>query len=92
MTPDQEQRLLAEAIPDGTFGGPRLTPGAPPAPRVRRPPRPVTPAEAAQHQADLLAALDGFDSCAPAIAARGVGPRPPRHLHVVRPIPHREAS
>lgn len=83
MTPSQEQRLLAETVPDGTFGGHRPDPAAPPAPRIRRPPRPVTEAEAAQHQADLLAALDDFDSRKKALWARGVDPRP-RHLHLVR--------
>ncbi|WP_329311670.1 hypothetical protein [Streptomyces sp. NBC_01262] len=91
MTPDQEQRLLAEAIPDGSFGGPRSTPDAPPALRPRRPPRPVTAAEAAQHQADLLAALDGFDSRKQAIAAHSVTARTARHLRLV-PNPARKAG
>lgn len=52
MTP--LERLLAEGIPDGTFGGPRTDrPPDPPPPR-----RPVTAEEAAAHVADLIAALD----------------------------------
>lgn len=52
MTP--LDRLLAEAWPTGTFGGPRTDrPPDPPPPR-----RPVTPEEAAAHVADLIAALD----------------------------------
>ena len=49
------ERLLAEAEPDGTFGGnyPRLA-------------RPYwTPAQQAQHRADLLAALDGREEHQP---------------------------
>jgi hypothetical protein len=49
------ERLLTEAWPDGTFGGPRdcefVQHQAPPR-------RPVTAEEAATHVADLLAALD----------------------------------
>jgi hypothetical protein len=95
VTPDQEQRLLAEAIPDGTFGGPRPEPTVPSAPAVRaarprRPPPPVTEAEAARHQADLLSALAGF-ACGTALAAHQAAPPPPRHLRVV-PDATRKAS
>lgn len=53
MTP--LQRLLAEELPDGTFGGARsLEPAAHP---TRRDPKTPDP-QAAQHRRDLLAALD----------------------------------
>jgi hypothetical protein len=42
------EALLAEARPDGTFGG-------------KRHPAPWTPDEQARHRADLLAALDGTE-------------------------------
>lgn len=69
------ERLLAEAIPDGTFGGSRLA-GAPS--RARRE---VTPAEAARHYAALVAAVAELEH-------RGTGDaqpehRPARHLHAV---------
>lgn len=54
MTP--YERLMAEALPTGTFG--HATPHKPP---HDRPARPCTPAEQAQHLADLLAALDGWE-------------------------------
>lgn len=54
MTP--LERLLAEAIPTGTFGHAR-----PPAP-VRREVGSWTPEEQAAHRAELDAALDGWQS------------------------------
>lgn len=51
------ERLLAEGIPDGTFGGPRPT-RAPPTAQSKRPdPDP----DAARHVAELLEALDQHD-------------------------------
>lgn len=88
MSPEDLARLLAEAVPDGTFGG-QLPESERQQRPSRRPPRPVTEAEAAEHRAVLAAAIAGFDSCKDSIAARGVGPRPPRHLHAV---PKRRAS
>lgn len=49
------ERLMAEAIPTGTFGH-----AIPPPPPDPRPIRPWTPEEQARHVADLLAALDGW--------------------------------
>lgn len=52
------ERLAAEALPTGTFG--HSLPSRP----THRPERPVpnwTPDEQAQHCADLVAALDGWD-------------------------------
>jgi hypothetical protein len=94
VTPDQEQRILAETWPDGTFGDSRPEPPASPAPapraaRPRRPPPPVTEAEAARHQADLLAALDGF-SCGTALAAHRPDPSPPHHLRLVQDPPEEQ--
>jgi hypothetical protein len=43
------ERTLAEAQPDGTFGGPRT------------PATPWTPDEQARHYADLEAALNGWE-------------------------------
>lgn len=51
MTP--LERLLAEEIPTGTFGGPK--PHTPPA--TTHGPRTTTPVEAAEHVAALEAAL-----------------------------------
>ena len=48
MTAAELLRVLAEEQPTGRFGG-----APPPAP----PPLPVTPDEAAQHRADLIAAV-----------------------------------
>lgn len=53
MTPEQRAAVLAEELPTGLFGGPR------PAPPVRT--RAIDPL-AAQHVADLLAALDAHDA------------------------------
>lgn len=49
MTPQQWATVLAEELPTGLFGGPR------PHPPIEE--RPVDP-HAAEHRADLLAALD----------------------------------
>lgn len=52
MTPEQRAAVLAEELPTGLFGGPRPAP-------------PYTPAvdpDAAQHRADLLAALTAHDT------------------------------
>jgi hypothetical protein len=54
MTP--LERLLAEEIPTGLFGGPRPTP--PPVPYEPR--NPVTPEQAAAHYAALDAAVEGW--------------------------------
>ncbi|MFF5980882.1 hypothetical protein ACFY78_18755 [Streptomyces olindensis] len=54
MTP--YERLMAEEIPTGRFGYP-----PPPQPRQTRPAPSWTPEEQAQHLADLLAALDGWE-------------------------------
>ncbi|MDG9703742.1 hypothetical protein [Streptomyces sp. DH37] len=54
MTDELWARLMAESIPDGTFGGPR-----PDAPRA---PRPVSPQQAAHNRAELEAALDETDA------------------------------
>ncbi|MEU2585253.1 hypothetical protein ABZ612_20295 [Streptomyces avermitilis] len=64
MTPNDE-RLMAELWPTGKFGRaehvqrPPLPP-LPERPPERRPIRPWTPEEQAQHRADLLAALEGW--------------------------------
>jgi len=68
MTP--LERLLAEAIPDGTFGGPRHTPTAPDPPLVRETPR--ADPNAAAHFAELAAAID-----------KRTGRRKPRHLRAL---------
>jgi len=53
---DAFERLMAEAVPTGTFGRARTArrQSAEPAPRW-------TPEEQARHRADLDAALDGFE-------------------------------
>lgn len=54
MTP--YERLMAEAVPTGTFGHAR------PPKRQRTEPAPMwTPQEQARHRAELDAALDGFE-------------------------------
>jgi hypothetical protein len=87
MTP--LERLLAEAIPDGTFGGPRYRDPEPAPQQPARPRRETSALEAAEHRRILEAALDQMDG-------RGTS-RPERHLHPVpdRPVsarPHRKAS
>lgn len=57
MTP--YERLMAEALPTGTFGH------AQPTSAQQRAPRPWTPEEQAQHRADLEAALAGTESRGP---------------------------
>lgn len=53
MTADQLAALLAEAVPDGTFGGARS-----PRPRRGTKPAPTTPdPRAAEHRAALEAAI-----------------------------------
>ncbi|MDQ0842440.1 hypothetical protein [Streptomyces sp. V1I6] len=55
----QLERLLAEAVPDGTFGGART-----PQPRRGRPQpaRPLwTPEQQAAHYVELAAVLDGWE-------------------------------
>lgn len=74
MTP--LERLYAEAIPDGTFGGSRA-----PRPEPSRPRRETTALEAATNRARLEAALDEMEG-------RGTG-RPERHL---RPVPDRRTA
>ena len=69
MTP--LERLLAEGVPDGTFGGAR------PTPKERRRVAVAVPGPdplAAEHCRELLAAL-------------AEKPRPVRHLHAVPPPP-----
>jgi hypothetical protein len=81
---DRLEELLAEAIPDGTFGGPRDTPPAP-----RRAPPPISPARAAAHLAELTAAVHPRrrTTTTPAPAPH------PRHLHAVPATdPPRKAS
>ncbi|MFD5910282.1 hypothetical protein ACFWHL_16345 [Streptomyces massasporeus] len=53
---DAYERLMAEAMPTGTFGRARLT-----QPRQSEPSPAWTPQEQARHRAELLAALDGFE-------------------------------
>ena len=67
MTP--LERLLLEAVPDGTFGGARPTP-------VER-----RRAAAAKPGPDPLAA----EHCRELLAALAEKPRPRRHLHAVPP-------
>ena len=66
MTP--YERLMAEALPTGTFGRARPT-----APRYTEPAPAWTPAEQARHRAELEAALAGTETR---------GPRRP-HLRVI---------
>lgn len=69
------ERLMAEAIPTGTFGH-ALPPRPPQAAYTPR----WTPGEQAQHLADLLAALDGWHETSDrAEQKRG------RHLRLVAP-------
>lgn len=75
MTP--YERLMAEAIPTGTFGGPRPNTPAHGPYEVRNP---VSPTQAAQHYAELDTATNGWhwtDN--------------PRHLHAV-PNPESDAA
>ncbi|MFJ5802704.1 hypothetical protein [Streptomyces decoyicus] len=69
MTPTE--RLLAEELPTGQWGGPRHAPQA----RTADLRRPTTPIEAAEHVATLEAELNRHDG-------RGTG-RPERHLKAV---------
>ena len=74
MSPEDLERLAAEAVPTGTFGGPRVTVPAPltgAKPHREPPPDP----QAARHRAELLAALDGH------LVGR------PRHRHL-RAVPN----
>lgn len=64
MTPDEKlQKLMLEAIPDGTFGGARRV--SRPASRRDDAPQPSQSAwtvdQQAKHLAELAAALDGFE-------------------------------
>jgi hypothetical protein len=65
MTQYDDERLMAELWPTGKFGRaehvqrPPLPP-LPESPPERRPIRPWTPEEQAQHRADLLDALEGW--------------------------------
>lgn len=65
------ERLLLEAVPDGTFGGAR------PSPKERR------RAAVAEPGPDPLAA----EHCRELLAALAEKPRPSRHLHAVPPVP-----
>lgn len=49
--------LLAETVPDGTFGGPRTRP--------RDTPPPWTPTQQARHLAELAAGLTGWHDSSP---------------------------
>jgi len=74
MTPDDE-RLMAELWPTGKFGRAEHVQRPPLPPLSERPPepRPIprwTPEEQAQHRADLLAALEGWQDKSPAAARR----------------------
>ncbi|MGW7001342.1 hypothetical protein ACWGCW_00595 [Streptomyces sp. NPDC054933] len=73
MTPFE--RLMAEAVPDGTFGGARTREPAQQPPAAYRPKRETTPLEAAEHVRQLEAALDEREG-------RGTG-QPDRHLRAV---------
>ncbi|MEC3993973.1 hypothetical protein VSR01_10630 [Actinacidiphila sp. DG2A-62] len=53
MTREEQAAVLAEELPTGLFGGGRPTPAYPPVPADPR---------AAEHRADLLAALDAHDA------------------------------
>ncbi|MFE0376223.1 hypothetical protein ACFW1M_11670 [Streptomyces inhibens] len=75
MTP--LERLLAEELPTGQWGGPRRAPQA----RTASLSRPTTPLEAAEHVAALEAELNHLDG-------RGTG-RPERHL---KAVPHTPAA
>jgi hypothetical protein len=77
------ERLMAEAIPTGTFGH-----ALPPRPREGRPATAWTPEEQAQHVADLLAALSGWESQ----DAPDVRKRERHHLRLVRDQPHTDAA
>jgi hypothetical protein len=83
-TTDPLDRLLAETIPTGTFGGSRAVGPAPH--RVKKPAVTSTPKEQARRRADLEAALSMRETR---------GPKP-RHLRVVQepvgmPTEHRVA-
>lgn len=69
------ERLLAEELPTGTFGDARPAKSQQPDGRKVSRPRGPDPL-AAQHRADLEAALSGWDY-----------DRPRRHLHVVHAAP-----
>ncbi|MGH3587072.1 MAG: hypothetical protein ACRDQ0_12190 [Pseudonocardia sp.] len=75
MTPIEQ--LLAEAIPDGTFGGPR--PHAPEPPKPPAPIEPTSPEDQARHRAALLEGIAGHH------VGRTRPPKPHRHLHAVPP-------
>jgi hypothetical protein len=75
MTPHGDERLMAELWPTGKFGRaePVQRPPLPPLlarPPERRPIRPWTEEEQAQHRADLLAALEGWQDKSPAADRR----------------------
>ncbi|MBV9023349.1 MAG: hypothetical protein JO362_06050 [Streptomycetaceae bacterium] len=67
------ERILAESIPDGSFGGAHAPGWSRPLSPARRPVEapvrpelpPVTPEEAAAHYAALEAALDGTEAVEP---------------------------
>ncbi|AZM46601.1 hypothetical protein DMB38_12945 [Streptomyces sp. WAC 06738] len=68
------EQLLAETVPDGTFGGPRPQTPEPPKPPVHV--EPTSPEDQARHRAELAAA----------IATHRVGqpkPQPRRHLRAL---------
>lgn len=79
MTP--LERLLAEELPTGTFGGARAPRPDPPVPTARA--RRIDALEAAMNRARLEAALDAMEG-------RGTG-KPERHLRPV-PNPHHTAA
>jgi hypothetical protein len=57
------ERLLTEQLPTGTFGGHRPKPPEPEPDRAVKPHREPGPDPlAAQHRADLIAALDAHDA------------------------------
>ncbi|MFF4902323.1 hypothetical protein [Streptomyces sp. NPDC001068] len=73
---DPYERLMAEQWPTGKFGRgepvqrPATLPPLPTRPPEPRPIRRWTPEEQAQHMADLLAALDGWQDKSPAAERR----------------------
>jgi hypothetical protein len=66
------ERLLAEAVPTGTFGD------AQPAPARSTEPRRWTPAEQAAHLRELAEGIDGWE-----YAKRTRRPHTTRHLYVI---------
>lgn len=79
MTP--YERLMAEAIPTGTFGHPQPT---------KPHDEPWTTDEQAQHLADLAAAVKGWQN--PAKAAQRDRDRDRRHLRLVHNNQHTNAA